>query len=193
LTLPRDRGGRLLLGVLLRVLGLWLALSSRMSGRFRSQVTRSVVIELATDDGVSRRFVFDGASRTLALFGGDWAAPADCALRFRSAKLALSVLGSAQAPRLMLDGLAEGTVRFEGNPALFGWFQGLLGAALPSRAARTPLPHPYRAPDRSTPHARLITIEPAEAALDPAWKEAVRAREQLAIWRVANRTLPPSR
>ena len=186
-----DRRARLTLRLLLNVLGLWLALCSRLSSRFQSQVTRSVVIEMTSEDGVSRRFAFDGATRKVAIMHRERATTADCALRFRSAKLALSVLGSGQAPRLMLGGLAEGTIRFEGNPALLGWFQGLLRAALPARAARTPLPHPYRAPDRSAPHARLITIEPPVATLDPAWTGAVKARVLFAIWRVANGERPP--
>lgn len=185
-----EARARLVLRVLLYVVSLWLALCSRVSGRVRSQITRSVVIELGSDDGVTRRFVFDGASRKVALDGSRGTTP-NCALRFRSARLALGVLGSSEAPRLMLDGLSAGTIRFEGNPALFGWFQGLLGAALPARAVRKPLPHAHRAPDRTAPHAQLITIEPAVSALDPAWTGAARAREQLVIWRVANGERPP--
>jgi hypothetical protein len=180
-----DRRARMLLRLLLNVTGLWLALSSRVSSRFRSQVTRAATIELASDDGVTRRFVFDGATRRVALRGGSARDTPHCALRFRSARLALAVLGSKDGPRMMLDGLGEGTIRFEGSPALFGWFQGLLGAALPSRSNRRPLPHAYRGPDRSARHASLITIEPSVAALDPSWTGAVRAREQLANWRAA--------
>ena len=181
-----GRRARLRLRLLLNVIGIWLAVSSRVSSGFRSQVTRSVVIELSSDDGVTRRFVFDAATRKVAAFGGRGEAKVGCALRFRSAELALGVLGAKQAPRLLLDGLGDGSISFEGNPALFGWFQGLIGAALPSRTARTPLPGPYRAPNRSAAHARMITVEPAVTVLDHAWTGAVRAREQLAIWRVAN-------
>jgi len=180
-----ERRSRVALRLILGVMDVWLVLSSRLSSNFRSQVTRSAVIELSSDDGVSRRFVLDGQTRRATALGGRGGEP-DCALRFRSAKLALSVLASKEAPALMLGGLGEGTIRFEGNPALFGWFQGLLRAALASRVAPTALPDPYLAPDRSAPHARLITIEPAATALDPAWTGAVNAREQLTIWRVAN-------
>jgi hypothetical protein len=186
-----DRRARWLLRLVLETLGVWLALSSRVSGRFRGQVTRGVVIEVSSDDGVSRRFVFDGATRTVALLRYDRAARADCALRFGTAGLALRVLGSPNDPQLMRDGLADGTVRLEGNPTLFLWFQGLIRAAAPSRATRTPLPGVYKAPDRSAPRARFITVESPVSALDPAWTGAARAREQLAIWRVANGGRPP--
>jgi hypothetical protein len=111
-----ERRARMLLRLLLNVIGLWLALSSRVSGRFRSQVTRGATIELGSDDGVTRRFVFDGATRRVALRGGSARGAPDCALRFRSAKLALAVLGSKNGPRMMLDGLGQGTIRFEGSP-----------------------------------------------------------------------------
>ena len=180
-----DGRARIALRFLLNGIGAWLALSSRLSDGFRKQVTRGAIIELGSEDGVRHRFVFDGATRKVALRGGARSGDPDCALRFRSAKLALAVLGSKDGPRMMLDGLGEGTIRFEGNPALFGWFQGLLGAALPARNARQPLPHPYVRPNRDAPHASLITIEPAVSELDPNWAGAVRAREQLAIWRAA--------
>jgi hypothetical protein len=182
-----DRRARLSLRLLLSALHLWLLFSSRISSRFRSQVTRSVVIELGSEDGVQKQFVFDGPARKVPLRARAGIGLADCTLRFRSAKLALGVLGSNEAPRLMLEGMAEGTISLEGNPALFGWFQGILRAALPSRATRVPLPHAYRAPDRAAGHAGFITVEPAVAELDPSWVGAERARGQLAIWRAANR------
>jgi len=186
-----DRRARIVLRLLLNGIGAWLALSSRLSDGFRRQVTRGAIIELGSDDGVRHRFAFDGATRKVALRAGARSGDPDCALRFRSAKLALAALGSKDGPRMMLDGLGEGTIRFEGNPALFGWFQGLLGAALPVRNARQPLPHPYVRPDRNAPHASLITIEPTVSELDSNWVGAVRAREQLAIWRAARGDRPP--
>ena len=180
-----ERGSRGTFRVILGVIHVWLVASSRLSSSFRSQVTRSAVIEISSDDGASRRFALDGETRMASAGRGRDGKP-DCALRFRSAKLAVSVLSSKQAPALMLNGLGDGTIRLEGNPALFGWFQGLLRAPLASRVAPTALPHPYLAPDRSAPHASMITIEPATTALDPGWTGAVKAREQLAIWRVAN-------
>lgn len=171
--------------VLLGALGLVLTAASRWSSAFRRQLTRDVVIELRSDDGVARHFVFRDRRATSRV--GRAESP-DCAIRFATATQGFEALSAPDGPRRLVAGLLEGTVTIEGRATIVPWFQGLVPAAIPLmpvlRLPATP-PHPYVRPGASPAVAKRITIEPAADALDPAWTNAAVARTRLVMMRVA--------
>jgi hypothetical protein len=178
------------LRVLLTILGGMMALASRCSDRFRRQLARDVVVEVSSDDGAARHFLF--RDRRVTSRPGR-AARADCALRFATARQGFSILTSRDASNRLFDGLLDGSVRIEGRTVLFGWFQGLVAAVVPGsprlRLPATP-PGAVVAPTSSPEVSRFITREPPERELDPSWKNAVEARKKLVLTRVV-RGEPP--
>ena len=176
------------LRVLLWGLGYGLAQASRFSPRIRSQITRSLTVEISADDGVARHWVFDGQRRRVSVAAGRARAP-DFALRFTSSGQALRDLTSPRAIDRILGGLTDGAVRLQGNHLILLWFHGLLrnlvalGQAGPARQA---LPGAYVAPDPAASGVEKIPIEPAVRQLDPAWTGAWNARAKLWIVRGAN-------
>jgi hypothetical protein len=173
----------LALRLLLVVLGGLMAAASRWSEAFRRQLTRDLVIEIRSDDGVARHFVF--RNRRASSIGGRAEQP-DLALRFATARQAFSVLTAKEGPARLLDGLLDGTIRLEGRTMLLGWFQGLVASVVPGasvpRFPATP-PGAYVTPSSSEAVSRFITREPPERELDPSWTDAVAAREKLAALR----------
>ena len=173
------------LRVLLAALGFLMAAKSRWSRSFRNQLTRDVVMEISSDDGVARHFVF--RDRRVSSHAGRIASP-DCALRFTTADRGFAILTAGDGPTRLMGGLFDGGVRLEGRTALFAWFQGLVAAVVPGtptpRLPATP-PGAYVTPSSSPEVSSLITREPAVRELDPAWTAAARAREKLAMSRVA--------
>jgi len=167
-----------------------MAIASRWSESFRRQLTRDAVIEIRSDDGVARRFLF--RDRRPSSRSGRAPSP-DCALCFETAQAGFAMLTAKDGPRRLLDGLSEGSVRIEGNAALFSWFSGLVRAVMPGaqpvRLPATP-PGAYVKPSSSPEVSRFITREPPERELDPSWTNAARARDQLLIVRVAGGERP---
>src|SRR5260370_16415813 len=86
----RGSGRALVTGlrVLLWVLGYGLVLASRFSAPVRSQITRNLTVEISTDDGVARHWVFDGQRRRVSVSAGRAQAP-DFAVPFTSTAQAL--------------------------------------------------------------------------------------------------------
>ena len=176
------------LRVLLWVFGYGLVLASRFSAPVRSQITRSLTVEISGDDGIARHWVFDGQRRRVATFAGSAQAPS-LAVRFSSSGQALRALISPRAADRVLAGQVHGTVRLDGSPMIFLWFLGLLRTALPvwpSAAARHALPGAYLEHDPASNGVEKIMIEPAERQLDPHWTAAWTARAKLGIVRGAS-------
>lgn len=179
---------RALLWALLWALGYGLVLASRFSARVRSQITRSLTVEISTDDGVARHWAFDSQRRRVSVSAGRVRTP-DFALRFTSSGQALRDLTSPRAIDRILGGLTDGAVRLEGNHLVLLWFHGLLrnlvaiGRAGPARQA---LPGAYVAHDPAANGVEKITIEPAVRHLDPNWTGAWNSRAKLWIVRGAN-------
>jgi hypothetical protein len=69
---------------LLIVLGLLMKVAGRYSRAFRRQVTRNVVVEIGSLDGVVHHYVFNGRERSVASHQGP-ASQATVSLRFESA------------------------------------------------------------------------------------------------------------
>lgn len=137
------------LRLLLTVLGWTFIAASRWSPAFRSQLSRDVVIEIRSDDGVAHQFSFRGRRATAA--AGRTAA-ADCALRFATAAQGFATLTAPDGPHRTMAGLLDGTITIEGRASLMPWFQGLVPAAIPGlpvlRLPATP-PDPYLRPTSS--------------------------------------------
>ena len=173
-----------MLRVLLAVMGSLLAIASRTSAGFRRAITRDLVIEIATDDGVAHHFVFRGGR---ASSHAGRAAAADCVLRFATASQAVRTLLARHTVSHLVAGLLDGTVSVRGNPFHLLWFADLAQQIVPTAARlrwSTP-PNAYVAPNPALAAAKRITREPAVSALDPGWTEAARAREKLVMIRVA--------
>jgi hypothetical protein len=176
------------LRVLLWWLGYGLVLASRLSAPVRSQITRSLTVEISTDDGVAMHWVFDSQRRRVSVSAGRAEAP-DFAVRFTSSGQALRDLTSPDVIDRIMVGRIHGTVRVEGNHLLLMWFRGLMRKVLPIGSAgprRQALPGAYVRHDPASNGVEKITIEPAVRQLDPRWTGAWNARAKLWIVRGAN-------
>lgn len=124
----RRQGSGIALVTGLRVplwwLGHVLVLASRFSALVRSQITRSLMVEISTDDGVAMHWVFDSQRQLVSVSTGPAEAP-DVAVRFTSSGQALRDLMSPGALDRIMVGRIDGTVRIEGNPLILVWFHGL--------------------------------------------------------------------
>jgi hypothetical protein len=178
------------LRILLAALGGLMAVASRWSDAFRRQLTRDVVVEIGSDDGIARHFVF--RNRRASSRSGRATSP-DCALRFATARQGFSILTAKEGPARLFDGLVDGSVAIEGNVALSSWFSGLVAAVVPGapklRLRATP-PGAYVKPSSSPEVSQFITREPPERELDSSWTKAVEARKKLAMVRVAGGERP---
>jgi hypothetical protein len=176
------------LQVLLWALGYGLVLASRFSAPIRSQITRNITVEISTDDGIARHWVFDGQRRRASVSIGRAEAP-DFAVRFTSSGQALRSLTSPRAVERIMSGWIRGTVRLEGSPLILLWFDGLLRKMLPMRpqgAVRQALPGAYLAHDPASNGVERVIIEPTVRQLDPRWTAAWNARAKLWIVRGAS-------
>ncbi|MER8072150.1 hypothetical protein ABTZ59_28040 [Streptomyces sp. NPDC094034] len=176
------------LRVLLWWLGYGLVQAARLSAPVRSQITRSLTVEISSDDGPSRHWVFDGQQRSVSSAPGRAAAP-DFAVRFTTSGQALRDLTSPNVIDRVMVGRIHGTVRVEGNHLLLMWFRGLMRTVVPIGEAGPPrqaLPGAYLAHDPASNGDEEITIEPAVRQLDPRWTGAWNARAKLWIVRGAN-------
>ena len=175
------------LRLLLWGLGYGLVLGSRLSPSIRSQITRSLTVEISADDGVAQHWDFDRQRRCVYTSAGRAGAP-DCAVRFASSGRALRDLTSTRAIDRIMGGLGHGAVRIEGDARVLQWFDGLarrlVSAGLAGRA-RQALPGAYLAHDPAANGVEKIEIEPAEQQLDPCWTAAWRSRARLWIVRGA--------
>lgn len=173
------------LRILLVVLGSAFSLVSRTRDSFRRQLSREVVVEIASADGVARHFVFAGRRATSRAGGAD--AP-DLSIRFPAAGVGVRVLLARDGPERLFQGLLDGSIQVVGDRRLLLWFQGLVPAAIPGfpafRLPHTP-PSPYVRPTTNPDLNRRIVREPAVAELDAQQADAWTARKKLLMMRVA--------
>ncbi|MFG2044904.1 hypothetical protein [Dactylosporangium sp. NPDC048998] len=174
--------------MLLWWIGHGLALASRFSTPVRSQITRSLTVEISTDDGVARHWVFDSRRRLVSVTAGRAEAP-DLALRFTSSGQALRDLTSPRAMDRIMVNLMHGAVRLEGSVMILAWFHGLTRRLVPigrPGSRRQALPGAYLAHDPASNGVEKITIEPAVRQLDPRWTRAWNSRAKLWLVRGAS-------
>jgi hypothetical protein len=172
------------LRILLVLMGGLLAIASRTSAGIRRAITRDLVVEISSDDGVAHHYVF--RDRRVSSHAGSAPVP-DCVLRFATAAQGVRALVSRHTVSHLVAGLLEGTISVRGNAFQLLWFAELTQQVLPI-AARVPWATPpgaYVAPNPALAAAKRITREPALAALDPTWADAARARAKLTMMRVA--------
>lgn len=174
------------LRILLFFLGHGLAIGSKFMPSLRSQITRTLVLELAAGDHVARHWVFDASLRRATTCSGPASAP-ECRVHFASSWQGLCSLISPRAVDKIVSGLLHGSVKLHGSAFVLLWFYGLTRRLVkigrPS-GPRYRIPGAYLAHDPAACGAETIVIEPAVVRLDPAWKAAWRARSTLMITRV---------
>jgi hypothetical protein len=175
------------LRVLLGGLGYGMVLASRFSGSIRSQITRSLTVEISADDGVAQHWDSDRQRRCVYSSAGRADSP-DCAVRFASSGQALRALTSPRAIDRIMGGLGHGAVRVEGDARVLPWFDGLarwmVSAGLAGRSRRA-LPGACLAHDPAANGVEKIEVEPAVGQLDPCWTAAWTSRARLWIVRGA--------
>ncbi len=181
---------------LLVTVGLLLTVASRFHPRLRSQITRDVLFEFSSDDGVSRRFGLHAATRTVSLEPVGPARP-DTSVHFGRAWDGIRALVSTRTVAHIVTGMNYGDTRLEGNPVLLLWFHGLTRCVLPIGSSRRPRkrhlpPIGPREPEQHATWAARITREPVLDELDPTWTAAWRARAKLLQVRApGGEPLPP--
>jgi len=180
---------RCLFKVALWILGKGMELACRFSTSFRGQLTRDVIIQVGSADGVSQYYVC--GPRTLKSYSGPSTDPSikTLALTFDNAWLALVTLLLPGACGGINRALLDYRAVYEGNAVLLLWFWPLTRYVLPYdkvRPLRQALPDGYIAPSDDVKVASQITREPVATELDPTWKLARERRSQMAMLREAN-------
>lgn len=181
---------------LLVTVGLLLTLASRFHPRLRAQITRDVLFEFATDDGVTRRFGLHAATRTVTVEPMSEARP-DTSVRFGSSWDGIRALVTTRTTAHIVKGMNYGDTRLIGNPVLLLWFHSLTRTVLPIGSSRRPRkrhlpPIKAREPEGHAPYSSRITREPVLDELDPTWTAAWVARAKLLQVRApAGEPLPP--
>jgi hypothetical protein len=173
----------LVLRALLKVLGVLMALASRRVRRFRRQVTRDLLVEIGTDDGVRQQFQLHGTNRKMTLPRRP-VEQAECTLTFPTSREGLRALLSTKAIGRILEGVYTGNTRIDGNPVLLLWFHGLTRIVAPIGTTRRPRRRervhvPVRLPEYDLPYARRIVREPVVNELTSQWPRAWVARSKL--------------
>lgn len=180
----RTMLARVALGALLETIGRLMAATSRVDPVLRSCITRDLVFEISTDEGVARHWQFDGAAHEVSSHAGGAPAPTS-ALRFADASVALRVLaGSSVASDAAV---AAGQMRIDGSSTQALWFSGLVKRVLKLGRWGVPrqrLPGAYVAHDPHSRAASFITVEPPQHELDRPWRAAWQQRGKLAMVRV---------
>ncbi len=176
---------------LLWLVGIQLAVASRLSVRLRQQLTRDLVFAVVAKDGVGRSYTFQ--SRQVSSHSGR-STQADCTLMFSSAGQCVRILLAGNAVERIVDGLARRTIELQGDPTTVLWFYELVFGFLPWRKTpRCDLPDSYIAHNPNSKVAGRITRQPAVEELDPAWNAAVRQREKLIMWQVGQGVAVPNK
>jgi hypothetical protein len=176
---------RPLLRLVLGALSVGLNVLSRVNGRVRAQVTRTLSFEISTADGVRRRWMFDGSTRRITSTAHP-TGEADHRVHFRSSAQGIGVLTSTRAIDAAVDGLVRHRIQLEGSAFIVIWFYGLTRRVVKigrTRGPREPVPHAYVCPDASRDGPETIVREPAVNELDPTWRGAWDARATLCMVR----------
>lgn len=171
---------RAVLRAVLGLFGAYVPVAARRVPRVRRQVTRTLTFAVATDDGVHRRWSFDG-SRRRATSTSRIGAPPDHGLYFATSAQALATLISTRTVDRVVAGVVHERMRIEGS-AFVVWFHGLTRTLVPIGRQRGPRPAPpgaYLHPDPGLDGPETIVREPAVAELDPGWTAAWHARSTL--------------
>jgi hypothetical protein len=176
-----ESWARRLLRVVLGLFGVVLPLASRWDPVLHRQITRSLVFDITTYDGVARRWSFDGPRRRVHSTTVTADEP-DHALRFATSGQALATLLSTRTVDRVVAGVVTERMRIEGSAFVVIWFHGLTRRIVRigrQRGPRVRPPGAYLRPDPSLDGEETITREPAVTELDPTWTAAWSARATL--------------
>jgi hypothetical protein len=148
--------GKTAFRALLATLGLMMEQASRRSRRFKSQITRDLVVEITTSDGLAHHYEFVSGRREVVSRAGR-APSAAVSVNFETSRLGFLSLSAPDAVGRIVKLLLARRATVAGNPVLLLWFYGLTRHVIPLGRQR-PLKHPL-------PGA-------AAANLDPEWRAA---------------------
>lgn len=178
--------------ILLWLVGVQLALASRLSSRLRRQLSQNLTFTLAAKNGVARTYTF--LNRRLSSAAGMGLSPASCTLTFESTAQGVRILLASNAIEKIVDGLGRRIIELEGDPTTVLWFYEMVFGFLPWRKTpRQNMPDAYVMPNPNSKVASRITREPAVDELDPGWSGAVQQREKLVMWQVGQGASVPNK
>lgn len=169
--------------LVLATLGTGIELACRLSDTFRRQVTRDLIVQIGSADGVFHHYVF--TPRAVTSRTGPTIAPT-LSLCFDNARQGCITLASPRAVGRVVHALLERTAEYQGNAVLLLWFYGLTRFVLPigrTGRLRVAPPDAYVAPNLSSKVAGRIVREPPTTELDPTWKLAHQQRAKMVMTR----------
>jgi hypothetical protein len=173
--------GKAGLRILLNAVGFLMARASRRNPWMRNQITRDMVIEVTSADGVAHHLEFVAATRRVISRRGP-ASQATVRVRFDTAGHGFLALSHPHPVGRIMNSMLDGTVTVEGNASLLLWFHGLTRIVVPlgrHRPLRAPLPGALMAPNPDSKVYDQVTREPVAERLDPEWAMAADARATL--------------
>lgn len=174
----------MLFRILLALVGTLLTIASRTRESFRVAVTRDLVLEISSRDGVAHHFVF--RDRRVSSRSGKADAP-DYTLEFATAKQGFETFLSRSAITRLYTGILDGTIVTRGNAFHLLWFYDLTQRVVPLAKPvhwGTP-PGAYTKPNTVAGWTKRVTREPVATELDANWTGAVQQRAKLLMMRVA--------
>lgn len=180
---------RFLFKLALVVLGIGLKVACRLSKTFRVQVTRDVIIQAGSAEGVFQHYVFTPGKINSYSGPSTNASIETLSLTFDNAWLALVILLSLGTCGGINRALLDHKAVYEGNAVLLLWFWPLTRYVLPYDkvgSLKRPLPYAYIELSDKIKVASQITREPVATELDPNWELAHLRRSQMAMFRMAN-------
>lgn len=169
--------------LVLATLGTGMELACRLNETFRRQVTRDLIVQIGSADGVFHHYIF--APRAVTSRTGPTIAPT-LNLCFDNARQGCITLASPRAVGRVVHALLEGTAEYHGNAVLLLWFYGLTRFVLPlgrTGRLRVAPPDAYVAPNLGSKVAGRIVREPPTTELDPTWKLAHQQRAKMVMIR----------
>ena len=173
---------------LLWVIGLLLWVSSRLSHRVQSQLSRDMKLSIGSEDGIWRTYEFAGR-RATSHSGA--ATDALLTLRFRTGDIGFRILLATDTINQLLEGFGSRDVDCRGEAAVVLWFYELVMGLKPWRQhSMEEWPDSYTQPNNAFKGSDRIIREPAAEYLDPDWLEAHEQREKTLIWQVGRGAMP---
>ena len=169
--------------LLLWSIGVLLFILSRTSTRMRNQIAKDFGITVASKEGVARTFLFYNR-KARSIPGCD--SKAVLTITFTTGWQAVRILLAKDGVGKVIDGLASGSISYEGDLPYLLWFYEMIIAYVPwlNRSVHKTMPNNYSIPDSTTKTGKKIIREPAVQKLDPNWKNALSQREKILLWSV---------
>lgn len=178
--------------LLLASLGLGFEVVCKIVPRFRAQITRDLVVQVGSADGVAHHYSFTPRQVKSSLGA---AVDPPLSVTFANARQGWTALSHRHAIGKIVQALLTGGATYNGNGSLFLWFYGLTRMVLPifrQGPLSGPLPFSFLAPDPQSAIASRTIYEPVALELDPAWTNARRQRDKMVLARGSRGELFPT-